>query len=390
MNDASDIFLAMGLSAAILDKMSSKENKSPPPTKSKAGEMTPREDYLRGNHDELIATATKYSNGNYNPVSDNAFLNEALCIVGSYEGWSSALNTGTGIVWGNFFFPRDAYIHSIKSPAELQRVFRSVCGKDADFRLYGCADRYNYLGPDSCCPNHLYNYIGRVKFEIAKREGWDPLAYKSYVFNYNVIKELNNLVSKEEVNLFKEESEKRWFTTPYINKRKNFLSTDESFMAFNGDFSNYVNDNEFAEPWLEREKELRNLSDTELDIKYAILKKVIIEWRYKKIETYRFVHNGRNNLVTMWDYSPMDYLNHSERVRDMAIRYIARYEGWKPMMCETDVIPPYEWVMFVPTESGMCRRVFFDGTDEHEVPYEWRDFKRTPANLIFNQETRIV
>ena len=71
----------------------------------------------------------------------------------------------------------------------------------------------------------------------------------------------------------------------------------------------------------------------------------------------------------------------------MAIRYIARSEGWKPSMCKTEVIPPYEWAMFVPTETGECKRFYFDGTNEFEVPYTWRDF---PISNLLYWPQRIV
>ena len=83
----------------------------------------------------------------------------------------------------------------------------------------------------------------------------------------------------------------------------------------------------------------------------------------------------------------MDYPDKPERVREMAIRYIARREGWKPTMCKTEVIPPYEWAMFVPTETGECKRFYFDGTNEFEVPYTWRDF---PISNLLYWPQRIV
>ena len=56
-------------------------------------------------------------------------------------------------------------------------------------------------------------------------------------------------------------------------------------------------------------------------------------------------------------------------------------------MCKTEVIPPYEWAMFVPTETGECKRFYFDGTNEFEVPYTWRDF---PISNLLYLPQRIV
>ena len=117
------------------------------------------------------------------------------------------------------------------------------------------------------------------------------------------------------------------------------------------------------------------------------MRKGYLRGKYKEIFTKDFVLNSRNRLITMWDFAPMDYPDKPERVREMAIRYIARREGWKPTMCKTEVIPPYEWAMFVPTETGECKRFYFDGTNEFEVPYTWRDF---PISNLLYWPQRIV
>lgn len=58
----------------------------------------------------------------------------------------------------------------------------------------------------------------------------------------------------------------------------------------------------YAEPWPEREEELRGLYDQLLDEKYAIVRKGYLRGKYKEIFTKDFVLNSRNRLITMWGF----------------------------------------------------------------------------------------
>lgn len=346
-----------------------------------------RESFLEENKDVLIATAIKYTGGEYTVARDDYLLNAAMNLVASREGWTPVGSHPRAWLSKNPCYTiRDNYIHAIRSPAELQRVYRSVFGPDADFRMIGKADKYEYLEHESCCPNHFAHFLGRAKFAIAKYENWQPIMYQSYRFSYNPMEEIYNFRNRETAKIYKD-NRRDWFTRPYLVKEDAFSPQTKTFASYNGDFSDYINDDKYAEPWSEREEELRGLYDQLLDEKYAITRKGYLRGKYKEIFTKDFVCNNRNRLITMWDFAPMDYPNKPERVREMAIRYIARREGWKPTMCKTEVIPPYEWAMFVPTETGECKRVYFDGTNEFEIPYTWRDF---PISNLLYWPQRIV
>ena len=135
-----------------------------------------RESFLEENKDVLIATAIKYTNGKYTVAKDDHFLSVAMNIVSSYEGWKSVGAHPRARLEPNFCYTvRDNYIHAIRSPAGLQRVYRSVFGPDTDFRMAGRAEKDDYLECDSCCPNHFFNFLGKAKFEIAKYENWQPI-----------------------------------------------------------------------------------------------------------------------------------------------------------------------------------------------------------------------
>lgn len=388
MSDYSDIFLAMGLSSTILEK-AEKQSKSKKLSTIPPSNMQPseRESFLEENKDVLIATAIKYTNGEYTVAKDDHLLNVAMQIVALNERWESVGANPRAWLSENYCFPiRDNYIHAIRSPAELQRVYRSVFGPDADFRMGGKAEKYLYLEHESCCPNHFFHFLGKAKFAIAKYENWQPIMYQSYRFSYNPMEEIYNFRDRETAKIYKD-NRQDWYTRPYLIKEDTFSPQIETFTSYNGDFSDYINDDKYAEPWPEREEELRGLYDQLLDEKYAIVRKGYLRGKYKEIFTKDFVLNSRNRLITMWDFAPMDYPDKPERVREMAIRYIARREGWKPTMCKTEVIPPYEWAMFVPTETGECKRFYFDGTNEFEVPYTWRDF---PISNLLYWPQRIV
>ena len=346
-----------------------------------------RERFLEENKDVLIATAIKYTGGEYTVAMDDILLNAAMNLVASRERWKPVgANPRVWLSENPCYTVRDTYIHAIRSPAELQRVYRSVFGLDADFRMIGKAEKYLYLEHESCCPNHFFHFLGKAKFAIAKYENWQPIMYQSYRFSYNPMEEIYNFRDRETAKIYKD-NRRDWYTRPYLIKEDTFSPQIETFASYNGDFSDYINDDKYAEPWPEREEELRGLYDQLLDEKYAIVRKGYLRGKYKEIFTKDFVLNSRNRLITMWDFAPMDYPDKPERVREMAIRYIARREGWKPTMCKTEVIPPYEWAMFVPTETGECKRFYFDGTNEFEVPYTWRDF---PISNLLYWPQRIV
>ena len=79
MSDYSDIFLAMGLSATILEK-AEKQSKSKKLSTIPPSNMQPseRERFLEENKDVLIATAIKYTNGEYTVAKDDHLLNVAM------------------------------------------------------------------------------------------------------------------------------------------------------------------------------------------------------------------------------------------------------------------------------------------------------------------------
>lgn len=385
MSDYSDVFLAMGISAAALSKIEDKKCIGEKEIGLKGEVRNPnREMLLRFKEPELLeATATMYSNGLYNPSVNDGSCNAPITIVSEMEGWEPIEKLGLSSFLASSFVPRDNYIHAISSPSILQSVYRSVFGKDADFREVGLDDKKIYLDEDSACPNHFYNYLGRAKGEIARYEHWIPIHYNIYQCNYNPALEAANYTSKLENEKFFGVVAESWLKRPCIlsqlnhPKHKNCNDPDNNirpFSSYNGDFSGYINDDALLEPWEEREMELFEMCDQLLDAKYATMKKANLLLRYKNIFTKNFAFNSRNRLITMWDFSPMDYPDKPERAREMAIRCIARFEGWKPTMCKTEVIPPYEWAMFLPTETGESKRVYFDGTNEFEIPYTWRDF----------------
>lgn len=398
MSDYSDIFLAMGLSAAALSKVKDKKYNGEKEIDFNGNIRNPdREMFLRFKEPDLLeATAMKYSNGLYNPSANDNSFGAPVTIVSGMEGWNPIERLNLNRALAESFVPRDNYIHSISSPTVLQSVYRSVFGNDADFRMVGLDDKKIYLDEDSACPNHFYNFLGRAKIEIAKFEHWRPIHYSVYRYNYNPALEAANYTSKLEREKFLGTETESWL------KKGRFLSLSKTptyeefygsdydirqFSFYKGDFSNYINDDALLEPWEERELELFEMCDQLLDAKYATMKKANLLLRYKKIFTKRFVFNSRSRLITMWDFSPLDYPDKPEKVREMAIRSIARFEGWKPTMCKTEVIPPYEWAMFVPTETGECKRVCFDGTNEFEVPYTWRDFPI--SNLLYWPERMV-
>lgn len=152
MSDYSDIFLAMGLSAAILEK-TEKQSKRGKLSTSPPSNMQPseRERFLEENKDVLIATAIKYTGGEYTVAMDDILLNAAMNLVASRERWKPVgANPRVSLSKNPCYTVRDTYIHAIRSPAELQRVYRSVFGPDADFRMIGKAEKYLYLEHESC------------------------------------------------------------------------------------------------------------------------------------------------------------------------------------------------------------------------------------------------
>ena len=208
MSDYSDIFLAMGLSATILEK-AEKQSKSKKLSTIPPSNMQPseRESFLEENKYVLIATAIKYTNGKYTVAKDDYLLNVAMQIVAFSERWKSVGADPRAWLSDNYCFPiRDNYIHAIRSPAELQRVYRSVFGPDADFRMGGKAEKYLYLEHESCCPNHFFHFLGKAKFAIAKYENWQPIMYQSYRFSYNPMEEIYNFRDRETAKIYKDNS----------------------------------------------------------------------------------------------------------------------------------------------------------------------------------------